>query len=111
MTLLNQLLTVCILITGTVLVLYYIGDEENSIGSSLQLICSIATGKAFRAAAYIRLELTEDKEDLIIRWNLFPHKSNLHWWNEYMQVKAGEAHGFTDWERKLASPVQKCQQR
>lgn len=111
MTLLNQLLTICILIAGTVLVLYHIGDEENSIGSSLQLTCSIATGKAFRAAAYARLELTEDEEDSMIRWNLFPHKSNLHWWNRYMQAKADEAHGFTDWERNLASPVQKSQQR
>jgi len=107
MTLFNQLIAVCMLISGTVLVLYHVGDDECLIGSCLKLTCSVATGKAFRAAAYARLKLTKDEEDSMIRWNLFPHKSNSHWWHRYMQARADEAEGFENWERKLASPTRR----
>ena len=107
MILFNQLITVCMLISGTLLVLYHVGDDEHLIGSHLQLKCNVATGKAFRAAAYARLKLSKEEEDSMIRWNLFPHKSNSHWWDRYMQAQADEANGFGNWERTLASPRRK----
>lgn len=106
--LLGQLLSVAVLIGGTVLKIYHCQDDKSRIGSALVMRRIDEPGRDFRAAAYARLQLSQKEEKSMIQWNLFPHKSNEHWWERYRQCTTEHAlGGFQVWDQLLASKQEK----
>jgi hypothetical protein len=100
----SQLLSVILLIISTVILARRIGDDESRIGSRLRLECLDAKGKDFRAAAYARLRLTEKEEESMLQWNLFPHKSNDHWWRRYRECLSDpNVQSFQNWDTLLSN--------
>jgi hypothetical protein len=103
-TLFNQLLSVCLMLVATLLVVLQVGDSRENIGLHLSFKISNAKGGEFRAAAYARFKLSEQEENSMIQWNLFPHKSNERWWTKYRQASVGtEESRFHDWNEVLPS--------
>ena len=81
--LVNQLSCVLLLICSTVLVAHHIGDDPYSIGAKLSLDVQRGDPTWTRALAYARLALDETEEETMVRWNLFPQRSNRVWWDRY----------------------------
>jgi hypothetical protein len=101
----NQILSVCILLAATVLVVQQVGDRQDRVGSYLSFNISVAEGNEFRAAAFARLRLSENEENSMIQWNLFPHRSNEHWWMKYYQALADkEGSQLRHWNAILTQP-------
>lgn len=101
----NQILSVCILLAATVLVVQQVGDRQDRVGSYLSFNISVAGGNEFRAAAFARLRLSENEENSMIQWNLFPHRSNEHWWMKYHQALADkEGSQLRHWNAILTQP-------
>jgi hypothetical protein len=98
-TLFSQILSVCLLLVATILVVRQIGDYKEHIGSSLLLRCETFKGECFRAVLYSRMNLSDKEEASMVSWNLMPHRSNETWWQKYRDCKAkGD---FQTWEKVL----------
>lgn len=87
--LLNQILSVLLLLVTTVLVVRRIGDSETRIASRLQLRRLDSTVPGHRSTTYAKLALTSKEEASMLAWNLFPHRSNESWWKQYRQLQIG----------------------
>lgn len=81
--LLNQALSVLVLLTGTYLTATKVGDRREFIGKRLELIVKAGDVKWSRSPAYARLELLKTEEDSMVQWGLMPHRSNTFWWERY----------------------------
>lgn len=95
----SQILSVSLLLVATFLVVHQIGDNDEYIGSSLQLVREDPDGESFRAAVYSRMDLSEKEEASMVSWNLMPHASNETWWRKYRGHKAN-GH-FRNWDKAL----------
>jgi energy-converting hydrogenase Eha subunit A len=76
--LVNQIISVTLLIAGTILVAKGVGEDDSEIGSSLIMRQIDSIQGDFRAVAYARLGLSPTEEESMLAWNLFPHKSNAN---------------------------------
>lgn len=85
-TLFIQLLSVCLLLTATALVLWQVGDDDSRVGSRMLLEVSHAEGRDSRSAAYARLHLTKQEEDAMVCWSMFPQRWNEGWWKKYRDI-------------------------
>lgn len=83
----NQILSVMVLLSSTVIITRGIGSNETEIGSRLKLQRLDSTLPGFRSAAYARMGLTPIEEASMQAWNLFPHESNEFWWNRYRKCR------------------------
>lgn len=111
-TLFCQMLSVALLLIATVLVARRIGDDEYRIGSRLQIERRDSEGRDFRSAAYARLDLNEKEEASMIAWNLFPHKTNKTWWENYEECKRIDApNAFADWDERMARASAKVESK
>lgn len=104
----SQLLSVAVLIGGTVLKIYHYQDDKSRIGFALVLQRIDESRRDFRAATYARLQLSQKEEESMIQWNLFPHESNEQWWERYRQCTTEQKLGaFQIWDQLLASKQEK----
>lgn len=102
-TLFCQMLSVALLLSATVLVASRIGDDEYRVGTHLRIERKDSEGRDFRSAAYAKLRLTEKEETSMVAWNLFPHKSNDSWWENYEECKKTDSQSaFADWDERMA---------
>jgi len=106
-TLVNQIMTVALMLGSTALVVWQVGDNEEMIGSHLRIQRSDSAGPDFRAAAMARLDLSTIEEDTLLAWNLFPQRSNKIWWEKYRTCQSMPQHlrPFWYWEKYLAVPT------
>jgi hypothetical protein len=82
--LVNQLITVAIIITATVLVANRVCCDEPHIGSEIEVQRFDETlGNDKRSRTYLRIDLSQSEEDAMLAWGLFPQRSNEGWWNRY----------------------------
>jgi hypothetical protein len=101
--LLNQLLTIILLLIPTLLVATNFMIYDTHIGSRLQFQIMRPSEPEFRATALARLELNPEEEDSMVLWGLYPHRSNRIWWDRYETAK--KAHGiggFRYWDQVMA---------
>ena len=82
-TLINQIFCVCTLIACTVLMTWKVGDNPSVVGTRLGLEVDTGDVSWTRSKAYARLALTENEEEYMVNWNLFPQRKNEVWWNSY----------------------------
>lgn len=82
----NQIVSVIVLVGSSVLVVSQVGELPYSIPPGLCIDVIEGDPAEMRSAAYARLELSESEEKSMRKWNLFPHKSNVGWWNRYRQA-------------------------
>lgn len=78
-----QLITVCVIVFSTILVVHQVGADEHFVGSRLQLEFRHSNDIDSRSTAYAELELTEKEIASMLQWNMFPHTSNTRWWKNY----------------------------
>ena len=101
-TLVCQILSVALLLVAMLLKTNGFGDAQDHIGTCLSLEKKVASGKDSRAAAYARFDLSQKEEASMSRWNLFPHKSNGHWWEKYRKCTEDKSlKSFYDWDKEL----------
>lgn len=98
--LLSQILTVALLIAGTILAAGQIGTDRRHVGRKIVLDCT-KSDVPFRAATYANLDLTPKQEDSMVLWNLFPHRSNKLWWLKYRDAKSRGS--FTSWDSMISN--------
>lgn len=101
----NQIISVIVLVGATVIVVYRWGDDETSIGTSLRIRKTVISGGDFRATAYADLNLTEQQEEYMINWNLFPQKGNDKWWQKYRECQRRGVDGFKTWDAKVSGSI------
>ncbi|KAA8571381.1 hypothetical protein EYC84_001384 [Monilinia fructicola] len=91
--LLIQMVSVLIICISTVMVVAQVGSNEMRVGTRLKLLRKDANvSEGLRPAAYARLRLTKEEEDSMVAWNLFPHRTNVDWWQRYRaRVRALES--------------------
>ncbi|KAL9029667.1 MAG: hypothetical protein Q9196_002121 [Gyalolechia fulgens] len=82
----NQIVSICVLVSGSVLAVLQLGDFQSLIGNVLDFDITLGDPHGNRTAAYARLNLSAKEEDSMIQWNMFPHKSNDFWWHRYRTV-------------------------
>jgi hypothetical protein len=82
--LVNQLVTVVVLIGATVITATRVGVVEFRIGSHLNLNrVDSPDPKDARTNAYLELKLSAVEENNMLAWNLFPQRFNKRWWQKY----------------------------
>lgn len=82
--LINQLITVAILMIATVLVANRVCCDELHIGAEIEIQRFDETsGIDKRSRTYLRMDLSQSEEDAMLAWGLFPQRSNEGWWNRY----------------------------
>lgn len=111
--LVNQLITVAILVTATILVANRIGCDELHIGSKIQVqIFDETNGIDSRSRAYLRMDLSQSEEDALLAWGLVPQQSNEPWWTRYRKGNADIDRTDFDiwkgnfWEVESTSPIE-----
>lgn len=87
-TLISQMLTVTVLIVGSVLTGFGVGYRPETLGSRLRLEVDRGDPAWVRSQAYAKLNLTEVEEDYMVHWSLFPQRKNEVWWTKYRQKEA-----------------------
>ncbi len=98
----NQIMSVVVLIVGTVAAVKRYGCDEYCIGRFLRFSPSNYGGEESRAKSYWLLDLSVEQETAMLNWALFPQKSNTHWWTCYRKCQAkGD---FEDWKELIAAP-------
>ena len=98
--LLNQLLTVVVVVGATALVVWKVGDDESRIGKRLRIHRSDHPPPDWRATAISRLQLSRTEEDCLLTWNLLPQRSNEIWWQTFRQCQE-EPELFKNWSQML----------
>ncbi|KAL9620530.1 MAG: hypothetical protein Q9160_004999 [Pyrenula sp. 1 TL-2023] len=98
----NQIISVIVLVGATVIVVNRWGDDETSIGTTLRIEKTAVSGGDFRATAYANLDLTEQQEEYMMNWNLFPQKGNGKWWQKYRECQGRGVDSFNRWDTKVA---------
>ncbi|KAI1448495.1 hypothetical protein F5Y02DRAFT_431292 [Annulohypoxylon stygium] len=87
-TLAIQIITVVIMIIATVATIFGIGCDEFSIGRQLHIHSIDTHGlEDRRTVVYARLKLTDQEEQSMLMWGLFPQRNNLDWWARYHRLK------------------------
>lgn len=95
----NQLITIAILLTATILVANRIGCDEFTIGSKIQVQkFDEGGGHESRSRTYLRMDLSQSEEDALLAWGLFPQRSNEEWWTRYRTRNADpDRKAFDGW--------------
>jgi hypothetical protein len=106
--LISQLLTVAVIVGGTVLTAWQAGDDEGEIGHRLSIKRSDHSCPDFRAYAMARLKLSQKEEDSLLAWNLFPQRTNTVWWDTFRQCQANPQ-GFSRWGELLKAAYTRVQ--
>jgi hypothetical protein len=82
--LVNQIISVCVLVGATVVTVWRIGAVNDQIAYHLDFNRVDAEDpEDSRTGAYLRLKLTATEERMMVAWNLLPHESNKKWWQTY----------------------------
>jgi hypothetical protein len=84
-----QIIIVTVMLLATILVFHRICCDESRVGRYLKI--EQVEGNYVedsRRRAYIRLDLSEEEEESMIRWHLFPMRSNNFWWTRYLNDKS-----------------------
>ncbi|KAH0443161.1 hypothetical protein CcaCcLH18_01274 [Colletotrichum camelliae] len=97
-----QLPTVVVMLAATVATVHEFGADRYQVSHDIR-IKRDDDEERFRAAAYARLQLSEDEEMSMVNWHLFPQKTNTLWWQKYRDCAKDIK--FHDWNRTLAEPV------
>jgi hypothetical protein len=97
-TLFIQILTVAILLVCTCIVVLHVGDKDHAIGMRIKIEChEDPEDSDTRAEAYFKLGLNDEQEGDLVRWSLFPQKTNMGWWECYRYCKGKGPNGFNNW--------------
>lgn len=101
--LINQLITVVVLILSTVLVANRFGAQMLSVGSEIQVErFDEVGGRDSRSRAYLRMDLSKTEEATMLAWGLFPQRSNTDWWAKYREGGAETGRGaFDGWKSRF----------
>ena len=105
--LVNQLITVALLLTATILIANRVGCDKLHISSQIQAERFDETrGRESRSRTYLRMDLSRREEDAMLAWGLFPQRSNENWWARYRGGKAetGRA-AFDEWKGGFWKPT------
>ncbi|KAK2048732.1 hypothetical protein LZ31DRAFT_550105 [Colletotrichum somersetense] len=97
-----QLPTVVVMLTATVATVYQVGADLYRIGHEICISRDDAEER-FRAAAYARLQLSEEEEISMVNWHLFPQKTNTMWWQKYKDYAKDMK--FSNWNKTLAKTI------
>ncbi|KAK1753885.1 hypothetical protein QBC47DRAFT_385142 [Echria macrotheca] len=87
-TLFSQLLTVVVLLAGSVATGIGLGARPHMLGKKLRLEVEQGDPSWHRSKTYARLQLTETEEDYMVHWSLFPQRKNQFWWDKYRRNEA-----------------------
>ena len=106
-TLFIQILVLVIMLSCTCLVVWHVGDDDTAIGKHIMIEGKVEPGDSnTRAEAYFKLGLSKEQEENLLRWSLFPQKTNEGWWECYQYCKAKGPTSFTNW-REVQSRLAK----
>ena len=87
--LLNQLISVAVLLLSTLLFVYGIKANKGLVANCVQIRRFDETKEPeSRSRIYLRLDLTTAEEDSLITWGLIPQRSNENWWTRFRTRKA-----------------------
>jgi len=90
-TLVNQILTVVVLVTATILASRQIGADQFHLASRLNINrFDHPDPHDSRTSAYVRLNLSATEERKCVAWSLLPHESNQQWWRKYRTLLGKE---------------------
>ena len=65
------------------------GCNESRVGSYLHMKQTDDREIDSRAKAYIKLDMTSEEEESMVKWDLFPMKTNERWWQRYRDLQSG----------------------
>ena len=105
--LVNQLITVALLLIATILIANGVGCDKVHISYQIQAERFDETrGSESRSRAYLRMDLSRREEDAMLAWGLFPRRTNENWWVRYRGGKAetGRA-AFDEWKGGFWKPT------
>ncbi|MCJ1323574.1 hypothetical protein MMC10_000235 [Thelotrema lepadinum] len=79
--LLNQLISIAVLLLSTLLFTYGVGADYHLVANCVRIRRFDETkGFPSRSRVYLRLDLTVSEEDTLIGWGIMPQRSNKDWW-------------------------------
>jgi len=82
-----QIPTVVIMIIATVACVTGMGCDERHIGRRIHVHRVNEGFDDKRSLAYARLDLSDEEENSMVAWGLFPQRSNKGWWHKYRGLK------------------------
>jgi hypothetical protein len=82
-----QLVIVVVLLASTIVEVQRLGTDESYVGGQLRIEQTDNAACDSRSKAYLCLELNETQEESLIKWDLFPMKSNEAWWAKYRALQ------------------------
>jgi hypothetical protein len=85
-----QLVLVTIILLSTVLVVQQVGCDESRIGRLLRITRHDDASVTSRSKAYLKLDLDTKEEESMVKWDLFPLRSNEPWWQRYRVLQEEE---------------------
>ena len=89
--LVNQMITVSILIISTIVTAWRLSADKFGVGSRLRFARRDHPDVGdSRSGAYIRLRLSYTEEQSMLGWNLLPQRSNESWWRRFRARQAKE---------------------
>lgn len=99
--LVNQLLTIVVLLSSTWITTFGIGTDSSVVAGNLKIErFEEDLGQESRARVYHRLEMSKEEEELMIRWCLMPSRSKADWWTRYQSRATSDRTQFDLWKRR-----------
>ncbi len=79
-----QIAIIIVTVSATVLMAFGIGTVGDGVGKTLQVMRFEHPNRhGRRGEAYAMLNLSDEEEDTMVDWALFPQRRNKDWWNQY----------------------------
>ncbi|KAI8935179.1 hypothetical protein NX059_007772 [Plenodomus lindquistii] len=85
----TQIILVAVVLVSTIIEVQRFGADESRIGRHLRVFQTDDRAVNSRSKAYLKLDLDIDEEESMVKWDLFPQKSNVVWWQRYRTLQAG----------------------
>jgi hypothetical protein len=102
-TLFIQILVVVIMLSCTCVIVWHVGDDDQAIGTHIRILQEENPQDSdTRAEAYFKLGLSNEQEEDLLRWSLFPQRTNKRWWECYQHCKGKGPTGFQSWREVQA---------
>jgi hypothetical protein len=85
----TQIILVVVVLVSTVIEVQRFGADESHIGHHLRMFQTDDHAVDSRSKAYLKLDLDTNQEESMVKWDLFPLRSNEVWWQRYRMLQAG----------------------
>ncbi|KAK5173559.1 uncharacterized protein LTR77_002240 [Saxophila tyrrhenica] len=104
--LVNQMISVFVLIVSTWSAIYAIGTDHSVVAGKLRIERHDGdTDMESRSRVYRRLDLTAEEVESLLGWSLMPPRLKQDWWRRYYGLKDTDRQRFKQWRTSVAGVV------